>query len=299
MALLVAVVFMSVFCSPALAGRKHIYSDLYNVDLVIPGPYQGFWPNDLHIVIFGIFPGGTADVIGTFANEMLGQVDPANIVYTPNWTEDPLSPGFGYDRLELSYKGPIESNPFHNMTGQLSHFGVHLRPCCYHVHIVVYWTRNGQAWWGPGVPIIHIYKIRVNDAWLVVVSNPTASAVFLDTPRMFRPLPTLLPRLPQLLTTMNPAEFGGQWMGLTHPAGSLPLEPLRTLTFRIPNSGNNPTPIVFQAGVRDASGTLAAIVTDRATSEWITDGDGTGKVDMSDFMILRSEFNKDNPDNTP
>ena len=286
-----AAVFLSVLCSPALAGRKHIYSDLYNIDLLVPGQAQGFYPNDLHIIIYGIFPGGAADVVTTFANEIWGQVLPANIVYTPNWMGDPTSPGFTYDQLELTYSGP-DWTPLDNT---MQHFGVHLKPCCYHVYIVVFWTHNGQPLWGPSTPTVHIYKIRVNGSWLVVVSNPTPTTIQLAQPRWFRAVGTQ-PRLAQLLTGISPDSFFDVWHDLDLPVPFL--EPRQSRTFRIPNTENSDTPLTFQVQVTNGSQVLAT-ATDRATSEWNADSDGTGTVGILDFLKLQNEYNKLNPDDVP
>lgn len=296
------VFLISALCSPALAGRKHIYSDLYNIDLVLPPPIGGRLPNDLHIIIYGIFPDGVNSVIDTFQNEKLGKVQLQDIVYTSPWLGDPLDPGFGYDRLELTYQSAPGTDPFQG-ANNTQHFGVHLKPCCYHVHIVVFWTLDGQpqAPWGATVPHVHIIKMRVNGSWLVVVSNPTAQEVWLQQPRIFRPSPTHLPRLAELVTGIQPSTFGAiDWEYLTHPALSNPIEPGRSLTFRIDNSSDPETPIVFQVGVlSSASGSPQAVVTDRAAQEFDADSNGDGVIKVEDYSRLRLDWLKTSVDLNP
>lgn len=307
--------------SPATAQTplsfKRIHTDLCNFDLRVPN-IPGLI-NDLEIVIYGIFPGGVADVVSTFPNPLWGL---PKVEYVPGWKGNPQHPGYGFDQLIIRY-GWWTNNPTVPVAppGSPMHFGIHLRPCRLHVHMEAWWTFNGQrvarAW------LCHIYKIQTPVGWLVRVSNPRVwDPDFPDKPliihdaRFFTPAASSLPRLEDLVSGIEPKRFGtDDWTvlqdGDLYPT-TLELEPDMVVTFRIPY----PTPIpappppVFQIQLDELTqGTgnspssavppPLAVVTDRAAVELEGDLNGDGVVGLPDFNALRTQFGQSSPDESP
>lgn len=279
---------------------KRIHTDLCNFDLRVPQIPNGLPVNDLVIIIYGIFPGGVGDVVSTYPNPLWGL---PKVEYVPRSLAgviDPRHAGFGFDQLIIHYGWRDDNQTVDPATpGSLMHFGVHLRPCRWHVHVEAWWTFNGQrvarAW------LCHIYKVRIPHAWIVRVSNPRAwdpdypdRPVILHGAQYFVPAPTKLPRLTDLLSDIKPRDFGAEedWTHLE--TSTLPLDPDTGLNFYIPNPNDDPTPPVFQIQLENL-----AVVTDRAAVELEADLNGDGGVGAMDFGILRSQYLKQSPDELP
>lgn len=315
--LLSSVALLGAWSLPAAAQTapvfsfKRIHTDLCNFDLRVPQIPTGQPINDLVIIIYGIFPGGVNDVVNTYPNPVWGK---PTVQYIPGGLAaitDPRHNGFGFDQLIIRY-GPGETA----RPGSLMHFGVHLRPCRWHVHVEAWWTFNGQrvarAW------LCHIYKVRIPHFWVVRVVNPRAwDPEFPDKPLIFHgaqyfvPAPTKLPRLTDLLSDINPTQFGAEgWTPLREETSTLPVDPDMALSFFIPNPKDDPTPPVFQIQMEElAQGVGApqsadqlpplAIVTDRAAVELEADLNGDGAVGEPDFRLFRNQYGHSSPDEVP
>jgi hypothetical protein len=121
-----------------------------------------------------------------------------------------------------------------------------------------------------------------------------------------------LPRLNELVTDIDPGQWGGtDWSllqdGDNYPA-SMELLPDAVMTFLIPNPNDDPTPPVFQIGLREEpQGTAMtpdpddemtlAIGTDRPAEEFDADVNGDGAVGPPDFNILRGQYLLESVDN--
>jgi len=294
---------------------KRIHTDLCNFDLRVPPTPTGLPINDLVIVIYGFFPGKEGDVVSTYPNPIWGL---PKVVYIPAVQApgvlDPRHAGYGFDQLIVHY-GWREDNP--NVrpaeANKLMHFGVHLRPCRWHVHVEAWWTSNGQrvarAW------LCHIYKVWTPNGWVVRVTNPRAwnpefpdGPVLLHSAQYFIPKKGL-PHLEDLVSGIQPAEWGADgWTPLREDIVTVPLEPDQALSFFIPGPENPPP--VFQIQMEALSQTPevgaaadqlppAAIVTDRAAVQLEADLNGDGVVGTPDFNTLRLQFGHSSPDEVP
>jgi hypothetical protein len=297
---------------PLLGSPKRIHTDLYNFDLRIP---WGLTANDLIIFVYGFFPNGVRDVVTTYQNPFWGKPTISVGPYPSwPWPLHPQHPGWGLNSLAIKY-GPGVERP----GGSWMHFGVHFRPCRFHVHIEAWWTWNGapiaRAW------LFHIHKIRVRRFWLIRLVNPRVWAPSVEelprhlyNPRYFIPAPDALPRLSQLTTDIQPEQFGAAegWQPLELPgqAPSLELIPDATTTLLIPNPNDDPTPPVLQMGLREAAlessmppeamvadESTVAIGSDRAAQEFDADTNGDGIVATPDLNSVRSTYGRESLDN--
>lgn len=292
---------------------KRIHTDLCNFDLRVPPTPTGLPINDLVIVIYGIFPGGVGDVVHTYPNPLWGM---PKVRYVPAVQApgdlDPRHAGYGFDQLIVHY-GWREDNP--NVrpaeANKLMHFGVHLRPCRWHVHVEAWWTSNGQrvarAW------LCHIYKVWTPNGWVIRVTNPRAwdgtdGPVMLHSAQYFIPKKGL-PHLEDLVSGIKPTDWGADgWTPLREDIMTVPIEPDQALSFFIPGPENPPPVFQIQMealsqtpGVAAAADQLppAAIVTDRAAVQLEADLNGDGAVGLPDFNLLRSQYGKSSPDEQP
>jgi len=297
---------------PLLPSFKRLHTDLYNFDLRVPQMSAPLFINDVVIIVYGFFPNGAQDVVNLFPNP-LWPVQPP--IYTHNARDiDPHHPGYGMDRLEIRYGPGAIAQP-----GTLMHFGVHLRPCRLHVHIEAWWTMNGQrvarAW------LCHLHKIRVPGGWLVRVGNPRVWSsnpesdrnLYLYGARYFQPSTGKLPRLPDLLRTINPANFGSSgWTDLqdgTRYPEIAELAPDGVTTFFVPVDSDTEPPVVQlflrltpppsprPSPAEDPD--TVSIGMDRAAVELTADLTGEGAVGIPAFNVLRSQFGQASPDENP
>jgi hypothetical protein len=269
---------------------------LANFDLPIPQPvwYQEpgtpgrlVRPNDVHIVIYGTFPwiAGAPDVVDTYQNGPWGKA--SSIVHVPwsNLDLPPTHPGYGYDQITVTYQGA-------ELPGAgVQHFGVALRPCRLHVHVEIWWTYNGKRLWRM-CPILHLWKIRVDGWWIVRVNNPTDRPIVMVQPRFFRvttPRPQF-PRIQQLVTDINPGDWGGVW-SFFDVFTEVEIPENGAVTLRVPNSGDSPAPLVVQLRSRDFDSSDEVTLTDRNTDEFDSDTNGDGGVGIQDRATFGREYN--------
>jgi hypothetical protein len=231
-----------------------------------------------------------------------------------NDTNNPANPANGMNCVTIRWAGPARPGlgPFPGPfgLGQLVHIGVHFKPTAGIVHCEIWWTVNGVRVTSACDPKINFICARTTTT--VCIENPYGVPMYIYGCRFFQPT-TALPRLNDLVTSINPSSFGAAgWIAVPPPVPVICLQPWCRIYMKIPG----PTvwrPVVFQiaasisADVRPLPGggpnvedtNTVSIVTLRAGVIRASDADGDGIVGTADIATMRQEFGLQNPDLVP
>jgi hypothetical protein len=297
------------FAPNVVAQATVVAGNLNNFDLRYPPSL----PNDVEIVIYG--PNLQAsDITSAWDTSNpyrpLGWGPPASVEVVPNFVnpDDPGFPGNGMTCITVRWAGP----PRPDLVGQLVHLGISLRPGVAPVHWEVWWTLDGVRIRRPCDP--RITWMCVRDEWLVCIENPTPMPFYVYGCRWFQPQPGApLPFLRDLTLDIEPARFGGEWVRVPIPGGGrvICVPPWCRFYVRVPVT--RWFPIVFQIAARNVDDSTAfpapedpseddwrpnpddpdggqgtvAILTTRATQQFVEDVDGNGAVGSTDLRAVR------------
>jgi len=305
---------------PSALSQPRVPNALINTDIKYPcfrdqSSGQQFYPNDVEMVFYGPEL-RTNDVIWTWntsnplypirlnwgfptVSEQLNYNDPNN----------PANPANGMNCVIIRWSGPQRPElgpPSGPGLGQYVHVGVQFNPTAGIVQSEIWWTVNGVRVSSACDPKITFICARSTTT--ICIENPYGFPMYIYGCRFF--FPTTLPRLNDLVTSINPTIFGAAgWTRLPPPAPVICLQPWCRIYMRVPG----PTvwrPVVFQiaasitadvqpgpdGGPNPLDPNTVAIGTLRNGVIRATDGNGDGVVGTPDIGLMRQELGLQNPD---
>lgn len=277
-----------------------------------------FYPDDVEIVCYG--PELQAsDVIWTWdTSDPLYPVrlnwgkPTVSVVEDFNDPTNPAFPGNGMNCLIVRWSGPIRPElgpPNGPGLGQYVHVGVHYKPTAGIAHCEIWWTRDGVRIANVCDPKLTFICSTLTTT--VCIENPYPVPMYIYGSRFFRPAG--LPRLGDLVTSIQPQKFGAEgWILAPQRAPVICLQPWCRIYLRLPGP-TIWTPVVFQVATsfsRDVFPALdggpnpddpltAAIRTTRTAVIRQADADGDGVVGVRDVQALQREYRLANPDLVP
>jgi hypothetical protein len=309
---------------PSALGQPRMPNELYNIDTKYPcfrdvTTGQIFYPNDIEIVCYG-------PELRT--NDLVWTWDTSNPFYPVrlNWgfptvtevlnyndTNNPANPANGMNCVSIRWAGPPhpELGPFTGPgLGQYVHIGYQFKPTAGVVHREIWWTVDGVRVTSACDPKTQFICSRSSTT--ICIENPYPFRIYIYGCRFF--LPTTLPRLNDLVTGINPANFGAPngWTAVPPQVPVLCLQPWCRIYMRIPG----PVvwrPVVFQiaasltldvqlppgGGPNPQDTNTVSILTLRSGVIRRADNDGDGIVGSSDIPALQQEYRLENPDLVP